>query len=150
MTTTTTTTTTMNTTTDLDEDEMLVFVYGTLKQGYGNNRLLSTAEFVRNATISGFKLHDSGFPVAEKTDDEHFVRGEIFKIKRSVHLRSLDGLEGYREGNENSMYHREVHTTEDGEEVSLYVGKSNYWPFDRMGTPWASPSGNRVEHDWKY
>lgn len=123
---------------------MLIFVYGTLKRGYGNNRLLQTAEFVREATLPGFRLHDSGFPVAEKVSDEHFVKGEIFRIDPDKHLRSLDGLEG-----EGSMYHREIHTTEDGEEVSVYVGHDDFWKFDRMKQPWQKEVGNRLEHYWQ-
>lgn len=140
------TTTTTDSQIELNDDEMLVFVYGTLKRGYGNHRLLTTAEFVKEATLSGFELFDSGFPVATpaKNGDESFVRGEVFKIKRSVHLRSLDGLEG-----EGSMYHREVHTTEDGTEVSVYVGHDNFWGFDRMKKSWESTDGNRISHEWK-
>lgn|SRR5690348_4803270 len=104
---------------------MKVFVYGTLKQGYGNNRLLDKAKFVENAVIPGFKLYDSGFPVAAP-DEFSAVSGEIWDISGDHQERTLfnlDSLEG-----EGRMYNRQ----EVGEDTYMYVGHPRFWDFDKM------------------
>lgn len=74
-----------------------VFVYGTLKRGYGNHRLLEKASFVGNATIKGFVMFDMGaFPGI--MSGKGIIHGELYNINDSI-LESLDRLEGY-----NSMY----------------------------------------------
>lgn len=107
---------------------MLVYVYGTLKSGYWNNRLLHSAKFVRDADVPGYKLYDVGFPVALPSKEE-VITGEIWDIgdpaadQTAKHtLQSLDWLE-----NEGSMYHRTVVRTTDGAEVNMYVGGEAFW-----------------------
>lgn len=71
-----------------------VFVYGTLKAGYGNNRLLEKAKFIGEAvTQKAFSLSDCGFPYMHNGDERHPVRGEIYEIDEEI-LRNLDILEG--------------------------------------------------------
>lgn len=110
---------------------MFVFVYGTLKSGYGNNRLLRNATFVREAIVDGFELYQVGFPVAMPKEG-FSASGEIWDIGEGeiaeAIVRSLDGLESYFPENEaGSMYHRRVHTTRCGESVSMYVGNPKDW-----------------------
>lgn len=110
---------------------MLVFVYGTLKSGYGNNRLLRNSTFVRDAIVDGFELYQVGFPVAMPKEG-FSASGEIWDIGEGAvaeaTVRSLDGLESYFEENEDaSMYHRRVHVTRCGESVSMYVGNPLDW-----------------------
>lgn len=75
---------------------MNLFVYGTLKQGYGNNRLLAGAEFLGPCTISSsFYLVDLGpFPAALPSNEQHEIVGEVYKIDSNI-LRNTDRLEGY-------------------------------------------------------
>lgn len=102
---------------------MKVFVYGTLKSGYGNNRLLSTSEFVGDHIVTGYKLFNTGFPVATPSA-EHSVKGEIWDIGNDTDvLRRLDGLEG-----EGYMYDR----VEVEPDLFMYVGCQRVWNFDRM------------------
>lgn len=72
-----------------------VFVYGTLKQGHGNNRLLSRSKFVGKAVTSEpkFKLVDGGFPYLLDTGSGKKVVGEVYEIGPFI-LRDLDTLEG--------------------------------------------------------
>jgi len=101
---------------------MLVFVYGTLKEGYGNNYLLSSSEKVSSGVMEGYKLYDCGFPIAVKSDGD-FISGEVYDIgDDAMVLNRLDRLES-----EGSMYNRV-----DNFGTSLYVGGEDYWDLDNL------------------
>lgn len=113
---------------------MKVFVYGTLKRGGGNNEwALQNAVFLQEHVVSGFKLFNSGFPVAAPSPKDK-VRGEIWDIgdvtessKAKETLMRLDRLEG-----NGQMYNREVVDTHEGDDVWMYIGMSPPWHFARM------------------
>lgn len=74
-----------------------VFVYGTLKKGYGNNRILQNSVFKGCFyTEPRFSLYpvspDGGFPVACR-GKSHIV-GEVYEIDL-ITLQRLDYLEGH-------------------------------------------------------
>lgn len=74
-----------------------VFVYGTLKRGCGNHRLLTDAQFVTTATSFEpmFDMTDVGFPYAF-VGGSSYARGEIYHLGMATEiLRRLDRLEGY-------------------------------------------------------
>lgn len=103
---------------------MKVFVYGTLKRGYWNNRLLFNCEYVKDHTLNGYKLYNAGFPVATPAEGCSVV-GEVFEIPKDIEpqvIASLDRLEGVP-----TMYTRE----EQGE-LNFYVGNPSNWDFSRM------------------
>lgn len=91
---------------------MKLFVYGTLKRGYGNNIFLRNAKYEGNLIVKGYKLYNAGFPVAKPCADSS-ISGEVYTIDPDIHLPPIDRLEG-----NGRMYHR----TEVPEGVSLYVG----------------------------
>lgn len=113
---------------------MFVFVYGTLKNGYGNNRLLRESTFVREAIVDGFEAYQVGFPVAMPKEG-YALRGEIWDIGdpetdsvARFTLGSLDGLESYDKDNEEySMYLRRPQVTRCGASVQMYVGNPKDW-----------------------
>ena len=74
----------------------LIFVYGTLKLGHCNNRLLEDSEFVCEALTSGkFRMHSVGYPLlTEARGEGHRVRGEVFEVTDAT-LTVLDRLEGH-------------------------------------------------------
>lgn len=107
---------------------MKVFVYGTLKQGYGNNRCLGGATFVAKAVLDGqWTLIYAGFPVLlNNSADGLHVSGEVFEFDEATPngksiLKQLDALES-----EGRMYDRILARTLDGTEVSVYRG-CGYW-----------------------
>jgi gamma-glutamylcyclotransferase (GGCT)/AIG2-like uncharacterized protein YtfP len=115
---------------------MLIVVYGTLKKGYGNNRLLDKATFVTECIVDGFKLYNSGFPVSAVSAGES-IKGEVWDIgdpsKDAVAgqtLVNLDRLEGCRD-DDSSMYNRHhVVAYGDGSMLyhcDMYVGNPKYW-----------------------
>lgn len=126
---------------------MLVFVYGTLKRGYGNNRLLVNSAFVREGTIRGKQLFQAGFPVMTEGLPNDVVHGEIWDISgenQDATLRALDRLES-----EGFMYDREVVTTEDGAKVNTYIGNDDYWNrFDGMRHCNVEMQEGVAHHSW--
>ena len=70
-----------------------LFVYGTLKKGHRNHRVLGPeAKFIDVATVYGMTMHKGpGFPYAVfKVDSE--IRGEVYELPD---LLACDRLEGY-------------------------------------------------------
>lgn len=107
----------------------LVFVYGTLQSGYGNNRLLTQS----GATLVGedktedvFILGDVGFPYAvtkqclddsQYTYDETLLKpviGEVWEIN-DLSLRLMDRLEGVPH-----HYQRKLTQMQSGSTVWMY------------------------------
>jgi gamma-glutamylaminecyclotransferase len=83
-----------------------LFVYGTLKRGYGNNaRCLSDAEFIGEAVTAddGYVMQTGGFPILFEVGDGHGAkaRGEMFLVSDKTRTR-CDALEGHPQ-----MYRRE-------------------------------------------
>lgn len=83
-----------------------IFVYGTLKRGESNHRLISNAEFVELGYIKGCILFDLGGCPAMMTGgsrhggEEQAAKGEIYAVKDEDldnTLARLDALE--QEGN---------------------------------------------------
>ncbi|MFT5503901.1 MAG: gamma-glutamylcyclotransferase (GGCT)/AIG2-like uncharacterized protein YtfP [Gammaproteobacteria bacterium] len=74
---------------------MLVFVYGTLKQGFCNHYYLAGAEYLGlYRTCESYGLYDFGNYPAVALDGEQAIGGEVFRISNE-HLTALDVLEGY-------------------------------------------------------
>lgn len=71
-----------------------VFVYGTLKQGYGNNRVLQDSEFLGHATVKDYGLIDGGIPYAVYSPGSSVI-GEVFHVTSQSVMERLDMLEGY-------------------------------------------------------
>lgn len=73
----------------------LIFVYGTLKHGYGNNRRLAEAQFLGEATsLDNFHLYAAGVPFLVDAVEGHPVRGELYVVDANE-LESCDRLEGH-------------------------------------------------------
>jgi gamma-glutamylcyclotransferase (GGCT)/AIG2-like uncharacterized protein YtfP len=133
---------------------MEIFVYGTLKSGYGNNRLLSGAKFLREAvTDAQYVMYSSGFPYLipedqnwneEEAPNAASVKGEVWEIDPAIHLAKLDRLES-----EGSFYDRVTATVNNGEIIQLYQGNRNASGRIRshfsLATPTRSEGGTFLE-----
>jgi gamma-glutamylaminecyclotransferase len=75
---------------------MLLLVYGTLKRGYGNHRVIEGAKFIGPYTLRDkFYLRDLGpFPAAIRSRREGTIIGELYQIDEHI-LERTDVLEGY-------------------------------------------------------
>lgn len=79
----------------MQENKYLVFVYGTLRKGFWNHRLLVRSKFIGRArTKDKYKLTANGIPFV--TDDEKIcnIIGEVYEVDKKT-LKSLDFLEGH-------------------------------------------------------
>ncbi|KRR02288.1 gamma-glutamylcyclotransferase family protein [Bradyrhizobium valentinum] len=129
-----------------------VFVYGTLKSGLFNHRLLGGCEFFGGAvTVPTYKMIETGFPVILPDPEGKPLAGEIYTVDDET-LARLDQLE--REG---SSYDRELIDVTlalaAGERLPtkafIYVGRE-----DRFGKAFArgplyETVNERGELDWK-
>lgn len=107
---------------------MKIAVYGSLKKGYWNSRLLEGSELLAEGMISGYKLYNSGFPVATPSEGTK-ITVEVYEVDEKT-LAALDRLEG-----NGSMYNRTdavAHVGEDAEiQCQVYVGGPR-WSFNHM------------------
>lgn len=109
-----------------------VFVYGTLKSGYGNNRLLKTSTFLGEAVLPDHIAYYYGsigsFPFVVKNKGTS-VTGEVYEVDQET-LQSLDYLEGYREHSKSNFYDRTMAIVDmqDGskEQVFYYLGHKDW------------------------
>lgn len=91
---------------------MYLFVYGTLKRGYGNHVVLGNAKFVDEYVLKdNYYMVDLGpFPAAIKTDSiQGTIIGELYQIDNDI-LKNTDRLEGYP-----SYYGRSIVNTKYGD-----------------------------------
>ena len=72
-----------------------LFVYGTLKRDYGNNRMIATGTFLGEAVLHGYAmLHKGSFPaICKEQYQARKVYGEVWEIN-SDQLAACDRLEG--------------------------------------------------------
>ena len=74
-----------------------VFVYGTLKQGFGNNILLKDAKYLGKAkSVSKWDMIGENMPfpyLLERNDEGMQIEGEVYEVDRETSDR-LDQLEG--------------------------------------------------------
>jgi gamma-glutamylcyclotransferase (GGCT)/AIG2-like uncharacterized protein YtfP len=116
----------------------LLFVYGTLKRGYGNNRLLYGAEFIgEGITKKSYHLHNCGFPKAVPSITGLPVKGEVFRVEPS-HITRCDMLEGHPDW----YTRREIIANVNGEDVPVMIYE--------MDTPSQSPLCNTNSNEYYY
>lgn len=108
---------------------MLLFVYGTLKRGERNHRLLADQRFVGPATVpAGYRLFDLGsHPGLVPHPDGGPVRGEVFEVSECC-MGELDEFE-------------EVPTLFTRERVELADGTSAWVYLFAQKVPAGAPSG---------
>jgi len=99
-----------------NNEKELYAVYGTLKKGFGNHRILNRNP-LKTETIKGFKMYSNGgFPMiveSENKNDEITI--EIYQVSESETKYRLDRLEGYSPEQDQGMYLRRKVTTSLGE-----------------------------------
>jgi gamma-glutamylcyclotransferase (GGCT)/AIG2-like uncharacterized protein YtfP len=115
----------------------LVFVYGTLKRGYGNHGLLAGQAFEGEArTAPGFALFSLGSHpgMVERPGESGSVTGEVWSVDAAC-LEKLDALEGIAEG----LYRRGAVSLTGpfaGREVEAYFYLLSLEGRRRLGETW--------------
>lgn len=96
----------------------LVFVYGSLKKGYGNHPILGNSECLGGAvTKLQFQMHSfGGFPALVKGDKSY--QGEVYLVDEATMVR-LDRLEGYPHFYTRQQY--EVYMPDSNTEVDAWI-----------------------------
>lgn len=114
-------------------EKHLIFVYGSLKKGYYNHRLMEGTRFIGKGVLSGATLYDMNisFPCILLDGSHNKVIGEIYEVDE-IQLKAIDRLEGYREGRgRDNLYNREEVTVTEygsGERHKCFVYEFNRQP----------------------
>ena len=73
----------------------IVFVYGTLRQGYHNHRLIIDCRFIDTArTVNDYAMYANGIPYVSDNEKVSQIYGELYLVKPKI-LFNLDMLEGH-------------------------------------------------------
>lgn len=120
------------------------FVYGTLKKGFGNHRLLEREGvlFCRPSwTLREYNfVRGAGFPYVCDFGPEEtkgFIRGELYQVKNSQVVADMDWLEGHP-----TFYKREEITLENNSKVWCYLYQGRDFPNERFSKP------KGLYHEW--
>jgi gamma-glutamylaminecyclotransferase len=120
---------------------MYIFVYGTLKRGYGNNRLLQkdTVTFIDEViTKDLFFMNSVGFPYLFPKNIFNFnmglvfrrARGELYFTEDERVIANLDALEG-----EGHHYHRKTIAIDGHEDKEVFA----YFQLDKNRIKYGIP-----------
>ena len=78
------------------EKPIRLAVYGTLRQGFGNNGYLRNSEFVgQGKTTEKYAMYASGIPFVTKKNAHTNIVVEVFEVNDENTLRHVDSLEGH-------------------------------------------------------
>lgn len=82
----------------INKNKYIVFVYGSLKRGFGNHTFLESSKFlgITETVYHNFRMHPlfGSFPaVTSTTDDAYAIMGELYEVDFQT-LKRLDMLEG--------------------------------------------------------
>jgi gamma-glutamylcyclotransferase (GGCT)/AIG2-like uncharacterized protein YtfP len=114
----------------------LVYVYGTLKSGFGNHRILETSEFVGEVTTKPFyRLYNVGhYPgLVEDAETGKAIQGELYRVTDPAVMQRLDRLEGIP-----WLYRREYLKIEgmEDDEVQGYIYNQDYSDLEECSPKW--------------
>jgi gamma-glutamylcyclotransferase (GGCT)/AIG2-like uncharacterized protein YtfP len=111
-------------------NRVLIFVYGTLRQGFGNyERYLQNKKDVKlicNDSIMA-KMYTThwGFPhICLSNFEGDKVFGEVYEVPMTLVTKGLDYLEGYDPKRADNLYNRKTVKTITGHEVFVYEAGS--------------------------
>lgn len=112
----------------------LVFVYGSLKKGFGNQDFMESARFITETTTTGkhYKMISFGyFPgVLSTTKDGYHIRGELYEVDDDL-LAYLDKLE------DNGMFYKRTETD--------FASGERAWMYCLLYVPGNTKESNRIE-----
>lgn len=117
------------------DDQLPLFVYGTLKRGQSNHARLDGARWLGLAALEGLQLYDLGpFPMAIPGVGR--VEGELYGLSPRQ-LPAIDAFEGCPR-----LYQRRRLPLADGRLVWVYVGHPRQVRHSRLlpGGAWPAPS----------
>jgi len=109
----------------MEKQNVLLFVYGTLMSGFGNNVLLRDQKLIGSGeTVNDYTMYASGIPFVSDEKETSKIKGELWEVHPS-RMPSLDGLEGHPDWYQRKL----VPITVDGEEFQAWL----YFNTDNRG-----------------
>lgn len=95
----------------------LVAVYGSLRKGLHNHRVISEAEYISKGVVKGFGMYCLGlYPAILRTGKKTDVVVEVYDVTSSI-MDNLDSLEGFPR-----YYNRKlVPVSVDGEQLVAWI-----------------------------
>lgn len=103
-----------------------VFVYGTLRKGWGLNRYIEDykGKFINTVKLKGYKMFSLGpFPaINESTNEEDYVIGEVYEFPEENLEKAIGTLDAIELG---AGYRRDTIEI-DKILTNLYVHKTNF------------------------
>lgn len=106
---------------------MIVFVYGSLRKGFGNHELLSNSDFLGRTKVKDMDMYNLGaFPMCFEGDG--IITVEAYDVSEST-LKTLDRLEGIP-----TFYDRKWVTATNRQEGWIYVGVSKGYMYNKVVT----------------
>lgn len=104
-----------------------VFVYGTLKRGFGNHGYLQSARFIATGrTKNKYALYVAGIPFVVKDNPVSNIFGEIYEVDDAT-LAEIDSLEGHPHFYERQL----VPIIADDEDQTSVVSWLYFYPAER-------------------
>lgn len=106
-----------------------IAVYGTLRKGFGNHRLLQNSKFVgAGLTKEKYKMTASGIPFVNPNKKVSNIRVEVYDVTDSQ-LPYVDALEGYNPNDHDGSWYKRTPIEvklDDGDEIeaSIYFSDS--------------------------
>ena len=133
----------------MQERQHRVFVYGTLRFGFGLHRAIRDCPYLGERSLAGFEMADVGaFPAIHRTGaPDQYVIGEVYRVD-DHELYILDSVEGYTEGRRNNHYERIAVEIDGLGECWVYTYTDDSWDhlLERRGSGVVVESGDYVRH----
>tara|TARA_R110002020_G_scaffold50716_2_gene143064 strand:+ start:11964 stop:12521 length:558 start_codon:yes stop_codon:yes gene_type:complete len=104
----------------LIKDNAPLFVYGTLRKGEKNHKMLEGAKSLGELALRSFRRVDGDGPAIIPGDKNDSVDGELYDVDLKI-LKEIDEYEG-------EEYIRELVELEDGSKAYAYV----YFPIEKI------------------
>lgn len=122
-------------------EKKLYAVYGTLKKGFGNHRILEDNPLVFEGTVNipFYMVSLGGFPGILKDDKSNSIYIEVYEVSDQETEKRLDRLEGYP-----SFYNKEIIDTPVGKAYVYFLENSLYGDNDLV------ESGNWERRSYVY
>lgn len=129
--------------------KVLIAVYGTLRKGFGNHRIIEDAEYLGTFNSPPiYNLHNlGGFPGLKHNGTTSVVM-EVYSVNKEE-ASNVDSLEGYRPGVTPTFYDKEIIETPWGNAgVYIYVNNLDRAPLVESGDYYLERKGEvSKEHD---
>lgn len=109
----------------------LVAVYGTLRKGLYNHRLIQDAPQVLVMQIQGFKMRSLGaFPIVEYAPQDSMITAEVYHLT-DHELEMCDRLEGHPTWYERTKIGA-LNMGDGAEDLQMYVMPNGKYPNDEI------------------